>query len=400
MINKNGLIILFLSLTLVLNAQEVASLNSDKIKLDFNVLAEKKKFVQSKDASLMPAYNQLLKTAEKLLKYEPVSVMDKKDIPPSGDKHDYMSLAPYFWPDTSKPNGLPYIRKDGETNPEVKNYTDKVNMPKLCENIYMLSLAYYFSDDEKYAAHASKLLQVWFLDTATRMNPNLKYGQAIKGVNEGRGAGIIDARHFIFVIDALELMKNCKAWTGRNQMEMKKWFSQYLHWLYTSEIGIDEMNTKNNHGVWYEAQTLSIALFVDSMELAKKIIARAANRLDAQMDANGFFPKEMERTTSLHYSVFVLDAFCIIAQLSEKTGTNFWTLETKSGKSLNKALQAIFPYISKEKHWFGPQIKPFNFAEGFQLFIRGAAKLKCSNCPDAAKKIAGNEYEKLLVNLL
>ena len=400
MINKSRILIIFFLLAgSTMNAQE-GILNTDEIKLDFNVLAEKKKAVLSKDASLMPAYNQLLKTAEKLLKYEPVSVMDKKNLPPSGDKHDYMSLAPYFWPDTSKPNGLPYIRKDGETNPEVRNYTDKVNMPRLCENVYMLSLAYYFSGEEKYAAHASKLLRVWFLDTATRMNPNLKYGQAIKGINEGRGAGIIDARHFIFVIDALELIKNSKSWATRNQMEMKKWFSQYLNWLYTSEIGIDEMNTKNNHGVWFEAQTLSIALFVDSMELAKKIIAKAANRLDAQMDTNGFFPKEMERTTSLHYSVFVLDAFCIIAQLSEKTGTNFWTLETKSGKSLNKGLQAILPYISKEKQWFGPQIKPFNFAEGFQLFTRGATKLKCSNCPDAAKKIAGSEYEKLLVNLL
>jgi Alginate lyase len=401
MINKNWLMILFLSFAVnVISAQEVAIINTDKIKLDFSVLAEKKKSVQLKDASLMPAYNELKKNADKLLKYEPVSVMDKKDLPPSGDKHDYMSLAPYWWPDPSKPNGLPYIRKDGETNPEVKNYTDKVNMPRLCENVYLLSLAYYYSGDEKYATHASKLLQVWFLDSDTKMNPNLKYGQAIKGVTEGRGAGIIDTRHFVFVIDALELLKKSKSWTGKSQLGMQKWFSDFLHWLDTSKIGIDEKNAKNNHGVWYDAQTLSMALFIDSIDLAKKIIARSVNRLDIQMDANGFFPLEMERTTSLHYTVFVLDAFCIIAQLSEKTGMNFWTLETKSGKSLSKALQAIFPYISKEKQWFGPQIKPFNFAEGFQLFIRGAAKLKCSGCADAVKKIAGSEYEKLLVNLL
>ncbi|TMI61502.1 MAG: hypothetical protein E6H07_18435 [Bacteroidetes bacterium] len=400
MINKKPVLIVFLLLACsIINAQEGA-VSVDKIKLDFNVLAEKKKAVQSKDALLMPAYDQLLKTAEKLLKYEPVSVMGKKDLPPSGDKHDYMSLAPYWWPDPSKPNGLPYIRKDGETNPEVKNYTDKVNMPRLCENVYMLSLAYYFSGDEKYAAHASKLLQVWFLDSDTKMNPNLKYGQAIKGVTEGRGAGIIDTRHFVFVIDALELLKKSKSWTAKNHLGMQKWFSDLLHWLNTSEIGIDEMNAKNNHGVWYDAQTLSMALFVDSIDLAKRIIARSVNRLDTQMDTNGFFPLEMERTISLHYTVFVLDAFCIIAQLSEKTGTNFWTLETKSGKSLNKGLQAIFPYIAKEKQWVGPQIKPFNFTEGFQLFIRGAAKLKCSSCAGAVKKIAGDEYGKLLVNLL
>ena len=44
----------------------------------------------------------------------PWSVMDKQHVPPSGDKHDYMSLGPYWWPDPDKPDGLPYIRRDGE----------------------------------------------------------------------------------------------------------------------------------------------------------------------------------------------------------------------------------------------------------------------------------------------
>ena len=28
------------------------------------------------------------------------------------------SVGPYWWPDPSKPDGLPYIRKDGHKNPE------------------------------------------------------------------------------------------------------------------------------------------------------------------------------------------------------------------------------------------------------------------------------------------
>jgi hypothetical protein len=223
--------------------------NTDLIKLDFKVLAEKKEKLKLKDASLMPAYNQLLKDADKLLNYKPVSVMDKTDFPPSGDKHDYMSLAPYWWPDPTKPNGLPYIRKDGEVNPEVKNFPDKENMPKLCENIYTLSLAYYFSNNEKYSAHASKLLQVWFLDPATKMNPNLQYGQAVKGINDGRAEGIIDTRQFIFAIDGIELIKSSKSWSKQNQNDIKTWFSQFLTWLNTSKIGLDELNAKNNHGV-------------------------------------------------------------------------------------------------------------------------------------------------------
>ena len=115
--------------------------NTDLVKLDFNILAQKKKSL-AKDKTLQPAYKELLKNADALLNYKPVSVMDKTALPPSGSKHDYMSIGPYWWPDTTKPDGLPYIRKDGEVNPEVKDYQDKNNMPKLCENVYEIGRAH------------------------------------------------------------------------------------------------------------------------------------------------------------------------------------------------------------------------------------------------------------------
>jgi hypothetical protein len=297
----------------------------------------------------MPAYEQLLQDADKLLDYAPVSVMQKTGVPPSGDKHDYMSIAPYFWPDPSKPNGLPYINKDGVVNPEVRQYTDKTNLPIVCNNIYLLSLAWYFSNDEKYARHASKLAEVWFLDTATRMNPNLNYGQAVKGVTEGRAEGLIDSRFFIWAIDGIRLLQTSRYWTARDQASMKQWFSAFLSWMQTSRIAQKEMNSKNNHGVWYDAQSLAMALFADSVELAGKIVLRAVDRLDRQMDTSGLFPLELTRTTSLHYSVFILNAFIVVAELSQQTSVDLWTLETPSGKSLKKALQAhiAFHYQGK-----------------------------------------------------
>ena len=110
--------------------------------LNADVLRANKARIASKDASLMPAYKQLLKDADKALEQGPFSVMEKKHLPPSGDKHDYMSLAPYHWPDPTKPGGLPYMRKDGQTNPEVKEYKDKEYQPKMCELVNTLALAY------------------------------------------------------------------------------------------------------------------------------------------------------------------------------------------------------------------------------------------------------------------
>ncbi len=388
-----------LIMSLWVNAQKAGLSKSDMVKLDFKALAASKEKVLSKDPSVMPALQQLIKDADLLLSYKPVSVMDKKDLPPSGDKHDYMSIGPYWWPDPSKPGGSPYIRKDGEVNPEVRNFPDKENLPKLCENIYYLSLAYYFTGNEAYAKHAGKLIRVWFLDSATAMNPHLNYGQAIKGVTDGRAEGIIEARHFIFLLDAVELLKNSENFNEKKQKKLKKWMNDFLIWMETSKIGIDERDAGNNHGVWYDATGLALANFTGNAELADKIIKRAVARLDNQMDDKGYFPLELERTTSLHYTAFILDAFTIIAQLSESTGTNFWTIRTKTNKSLEKGYETLFPYLSGTKVWEWKQIKPFTRSNAYQLLWKASSKYNCTSCKLSIQKNEP-EFEKMLINLL
>ncbi len=365
--------------------------NVNPVVLEANTLAENKVAIATGTSALIPSYKLLLKTADELLSFQPVSVMDKMEIPPSGDKHDYMSIAPYWWPDSSKKNGLPYIRKDGITNPETKNYPDKNNMPKLCENIYLLSLAYYYSDKKVYAKQASKLIEVWFLDKKTKMNPNLNYSQFIKGVNDGRGAGIIDSRHFIYVIDAVNLLKTSKDWTKKNEVNMQQWFKDLLLWLETSKNGMEEKSALNNHGVWYEAQAITIAVYMNDIAKAKEIIERATKKLDVEMDEKGFFPLELDRTIALHYSTFILDAFYIIAQQAEKINIDFWKVQTASGKSLQKGLDAIYPYITLEKLWIGKQIKDYVIEDGFPLLIKSAGKLNCKSCYDSLVKLVSNK---------
>ena len=367
--------------------------------LNSTALEANKKRIQASDPLLMPAYKALLKDADKMLEFAPVSVMEKKNTPPSGDKHDYMSLAPYFWPDPSKPNGLPYMRKDGQTNPEVKDYKDKEYMPQLCETVQTLALAYYFSGDRRYADHATTLLRVWFLDTATRMNPNLNFAQAIKGVNDGRGAGLIDARHFIKVVDAVGLLQGAKSWTAADDAGTRKWFADFRNWMETSKVGKDEMNAKNNHGAWYDALRLALALGNGDKDAAQAIIKHEQDRLDYQMDDNGFLPKEMERTMSLHYSVFAMEAFELAARMGEQVGVDFWNYTTPSGKSLKKGFDVLQPYLAQQKAWEGQQIKQFDFEEGYLLLMNGAEKMGCKTCSDDVKRLAGDKASRLRINL-
>lgn len=143
-----------------------------------------------------------LPDAERALTLGPFSVMHKGRVAPSGDKHDFLTLAPYWWPDPAKPGGLPYVRRDGEVNPESKRDTDDAPFAQMAGAVTKLAAAFRDTRDERFAARAVLLLRVWFLDLSTRMNPNLDYGQGVPGRNTGRGAGIISTRKLVDIVDA------------------------------------------------------------------------------------------------------------------------------------------------------------------------------------------------------
>src|SRR5207302_773663 len=83
----------------------------------------------------------------------------KRRVPPSGDKHDYVSMGPYWWPNPAKRGGLPYVRRDGERNPEMRDDYDAPRLAATTGAVTTLGLAYYFTDDEKYARRAALLLR-------------------------------------------------------------------------------------------------------------------------------------------------------------------------------------------------------------------------------------------------
>ncbi|MBM2805643.1 MAG: alginate lyase family protein, partial [Deltaproteobacteria bacterium] len=133
-----------------------------------------KKQLDANDAALLPALSRLKRDADRALGAGPFAVTHKELTPPSGDKHDYMSLAPYWWPNPNTANGLPYIRRDGEVNPERDQTSDRKRFGDLVQSVKTLALGYFFTGREDYAVHATKLLRTWFIDNATKMNPHLR----------------------------------------------------------------------------------------------------------------------------------------------------------------------------------------------------------------------------------
>ena len=346
---------------------------------DPQTLVAGKAALAARDAALRPALNQLLADADRLLARKPVSVMDKKQIPPSGDKHDFISQAPYFWRDTNSPDGK-YIRRDGERNPEAAADSDAGHFGSVCSGAHTLALAYYFSGDEKYAAKAAEIIRVWFLNPETRMNPNLKYGQGIPGEVEGRPTGLIGARGLADLVDAIGLLAGSKSWTTNDQQGMTAWVDDYFQWLTTSKIGRGEDAASNNHGTFYDVQAVSLALFIGKTDFVReKLLQARETRIANQIEPDGKMPRELARTLSFNYSLFNLRAEMELATLGRSGGVDLWHYQTADGRSILKAVEFMAPYADPKREWPYQQINQPNRNELGELLLRAAAEFPESN---------------------
>ena len=328
--------------------------------IDPMTLVANKQKLKAGDKVLTEAWTGMKMEAEKALAEGPFSVTEKTKVPPSGDKRDYMSVGPYWWPDTTKADGLPYIRRDGVTNPERNDIKDNAYFSALCRNIRLLAVAHYFSGEDKYAAKAAELLRVWFLDETTRMNPNLNYGQAIPGITEGRGIGLIDTRTSVNLIDGIQLLNDAGQLSVEVYEGLQNWFRHFLDWMTTSPIGLDESDEHNNHGTYYDIQTISMALFLGQKERAVQMIEGFTKpRIESQLADDGSQPHELARTVSWNYSQMNLTGFFELARLAENVNIDLWNYVSPGGKSIKKAYSWMLSY-SGDKPWTYTQISPIN----------------------------------------
>lgn len=305
------------------------------------------------------AYAALIAEAENILNAEPLSVMSKADTPVSGTKHDYMSLARYYWPDPSKPDGLPYISRDGESNPELALY-DRNKLGDTAQRVTTLALAWYFCGDERYAKKAAELIRVWFFNKDTYMNPNLNFAQVRKGHNGnvGNNSGVLDAFSFVEMLDGVQLLEKSKSFTKKDSKQLKLWFSKLTDWMLTSKQGQGENASTNNHGNAYDAQLISFAFYAGRTDLARTTLEQfAQKRIFSQIEPDGTQPHELRRTLALWYSVYNLGFYTDIAMMGKKLGFNLEKEVSADGRSLEKAFTYLLPYVGcKPEQWPYKQI--------------------------------------------
>lgn len=354
--------ILLIGFALTAHGQDIVA---ETILIKGGVLAETKKRVKENAPDLKPALSTLIEEADAALADGPYSVTEKKKVAPSGDKHDYASYSRYWWPDPDKPGGLPYIRRDGETNPNSQSpdESDRPRIELVGINTETLGLAYYLTGEKKYAEKAAQLLRVWFLDPATRMNPNVNHAQVRPGHNDGSKSGVLDGRMNIRALEGSLLIAGSLALSDAERAGLKSWAAEYFRWLTTEKRPLEEAASKNNHGSFYDAQAMYFALFSGNKEAAAKIAQDfVKKRLLSQIKSDGTMPEEFARTRPLFYSMYNLHAMFLVANLAEKVDVDIWN--AGDGR-LRVALDYQAPYANPNTPWPHHSIKK---AERIKMF--------------------------------
>ena len=208
-----------------------------------------------------PAYQRTLSYARRFYEQPAVSVVNKPFLPEGCTKNDYVSLSTYAWPDTTKPGGMPYVIRDGFDNPEAEKFNNK-DIADLVERLQMLTLAWKLTGERKFAEKALEQVRVWFIDEETRMTPHLNFGQIVPGANGNKGNcyGVLDGYSFVRVLDPLLLLEDYDGFSKVEQKLVKQWFKDFLTWLTTSQLGLQEALANNNHGSSYDGQLLAFSI--------------------------------------------------------------------------------------------------------------------------------------------
>ncbi|MGB6220312.1 alginate lyase family protein [Haloferula sp.] len=345
---------------------------SDLVYFNEGHLARVKSAIRAGDPYFLENYRKILAESELLLTQPADPVVNKTMMPPSGDKHDYLSYAPYRWPDEDKADGLPWKAIDGVTNPAARGPdTDYTRLSDFSSAMETLSFAYYFSGDTRYSDRALELMELWFVNPDTRVNPNLNYTQHVPGLAEGRAAGILEWARISNVITAMQIFERGEVLPAELKAELLGWMNRYLDWLVTNRLGKEADKLPQNHANWYNFQVVGLMIYLGRLDEARaKVEDAKTSRIAAQIKPNGQQPGETGRTKSMHYSCMNLWALANLTYMGRGLDVDLWEFRTKDGRSLPQAYHFLEPFALGEKEWPYKQITPGGAAAAIEAELK------------------------------
>ncbi|EIN14695.1 chondroitin AC/alginate lyase [Punctularia strigosozonata HHB-11173 SS5] len=310
---------------------------------------------KSFNSTTAEAQESIVEWAIQLAEFGPWSVLNKSVIAPSGDKHDYMSWAPYSWPNCTGVGNTtaltdeeiwktcPYYTRDGLFNPDVRFVNDVGAFQNMSDAVLYNALAWAINGSSTFSTNVATYIKTWFLDDDTMMNPNLNYAQMERGPTgqNGTHTGVLDLKCMSKLVSGILILRegNAAEWTSDLDSSLVSWTKEYITWLTTADIAIQEKEATNNHGTFYYNQLAALQILANDTSGALATIKEYfTTQYQNQIWANGEQPLEMIRTRPYHYRSYNLAAMITNARLGSYLGYDAWTLETKNGSTIQTAL--------------------------------------------------------------
>ena len=350
---ENHFVSIRLSIIIILLIVAIQSVSSQvTILWNYNNLS----YLKSHQNSYRSLISDIMSKGDRHANSAPLSITSKPNIFVK-DTHYYASLAIYYWPDPNNSSNA-YIHRDGNINPEYKQY-DAGKLEQLSDRMKYLSLAYYFTGDNIYLKSYLRQLDVWFLSKDTYMYPRFDYAQIAPGHNGNRGRpyGLIEAYNFNTILESIRLIDSLSGINSKRMKALRKWFRKFGDWMEKDPLGKEERSTLNNHSIAYDVLLLNIRLFSDN-KLDESIINNFYPiRLSRQVMSDGSQPHELNRPRAMHYSVYnlshIIDFYTIMNHFDSSYFESSQPLLTKAFTFLlqyDKPIE-LFPYKENASSW-------------------------------------------------
>ena len=305
-------------------------------------------YKESSNPNIQAAIKGIERDADKMLAQPVPVITDKTKVAPSGDKHDYFSMARYWWPNPKTDDHLPYIRQDGKRNPETE-HMDRETLSRMEKMLSVYALAYFYTGKEAYADKGWDILRAWFINKKTRMNPTMRYSQVRMGHNnnEGSNSGLLDGYSLLVVPDAVAILSKSKGAKEKDINAVQTWFKDYLNWMLSSPQGKKEDVADNNHGTAYHIQVAVYALFAGNDSVAQLYLnSFVERRILTQVEEDGRQPKELARTRAYGYSCYNLKHLFDMADICRLHGIDLFA-DREVATRVEKAVDYLTPYLGK-----------------------------------------------------
>jgi hypothetical protein len=176
---------------------------------------------------------------------------------------------------------------------------------------------------------------------------------------------VLDTFRLLRVVESIGVLAPSKALTQADQKGLETWFGDYAQWMQTAPTGKEERAAENNHGIWFDYQLATFALFARKPDLAKAVVAAAGkDRIDPQVEADGRMPKELARTRGLHYSYFALEPLVGMAELGPCVGVDLWSYKGPKGQGIRAAYDYLAQFVGNEQAFPYKDLKPEDATRG------------------------------------